>query len=103
MVIVLIRRCVKDDKEAEFLDSYNSEHPTHPGFIGEYLTKVSSENLPESMRNLPIACDGCVTYINVAMWQNAASFIEHFKPERTHDPRFECEDRLRIVLEVVRS
>ena len=102
MVIILIRRCVKPDKEAEFLASYNRDKPTHRGFIDETLTKLNdSKSLPESMRSLDVGCKDCVTYLNVARWQSAQDFHDHFKPQTMHDPDIECSDRLRAVFEVV--
>ena len=38
MVIVLIRRSVKREKEAEFLATYDREKPNHPYFLEETLT-----------------------------------------------------------------
>jgi heme-degrading monooxygenase HmoA len=102
MMIILIRRCVKRDKEQEFLASYNREKPNHPGFIDETLTKLSdSTDLPRSMRSLKIGCEGCVTYLNIARWRSAEEFRDHFKPQTTHDPQTECSDRLRAVFEIV--
>jgi hypothetical protein len=104
MVIVLVRRCVKRDKETEFLESYRQQKPTdNADFLDEELTKVvTSETLPEPMRSLPLACDGdCVTYVNVARWKTAEAFRNHFDPRTYHDPAIECSDRLRVVLELV--
>jgi hypothetical protein len=100
--IILIRRCVRREKEKEFLASYVSEKPSNPDFVDEWLTRVdSSEALPESMRSFAVACDAdCVTYINVAMWRTAAAFRAHFNPKTMHDPKFECSDRHRAVLEI---
>jgi len=91
---------VKKGKEPEFLASYNRDKPTHPDFISETLTKVSERtDLPPQMADFPIRCQDCTTYINVARWKSADAFIEHMNPKRTHNPDFECEDRVRIVLE----
>lgn len=99
MVIVLIRRSVRPEKEAAFLAAYNREKPNHPDFLSETLTKVSSSSeLPESMRSLPIGGQG-ITYVNVAFWKSAKSFEDHFTPKTMHDPEIECGDRVRIVLE----
>jgi hypothetical protein len=104
MVIVLIRRCVRRDREENFLASYKKEKPEHPDFIDETLTKVNeSDELPQPMRTLPISGENCVTYLNVARWQSAASFYQCFKPSTTHDPEIECFDRLRVVLEVAQT
>lgn len=100
MVIVLIRRSVRPEREAEFLAAYAREKPDHPDFVSETLTKVgNSSELPDSMRSLPIGGEG-VTYVNVAMWKSAKSFEEQFNPQTTHDPEIECGDRARVVLEV---
>ena len=102
MVIVLIRRSVRPDKEAEFLATYKREKPQHPDFIEERLTKVSSAaDLPASMKSLPIGNPAGITYVNVAFWKSAQSFEQHFNPKTTHDPTIECSDRVRVVLEEV--
>jgi hypothetical protein len=93
---------VRREKEPEFLASYNREKPTHPGFIEETLTKLnSSDELPESMRSLPIGCGDCITYLNIARWRSAEEFRQHFNPQTMHSPEIECSDRLRAVFEVV--
>ncbi len=69
MVIVLICRCVKPDREAEFLASYRAQKPPPAtvGFIDETLTKIANPaTLPEPMRSLPIECENCLTYLNIA-------------------------------------
>jgi hypothetical protein len=102
VVVILTRRCIKPNKEAEFLADYRSHTPDHPGFISQTLTKLqNSAELPEPMRSLPFGCGNCVVYLNIARWQSAADFQEHFKPGAMHDPRFECSDRLRAVVEIV--
>ena len=103
MVIVLIRRCVRADRENEFLQTYHRQKPSHPDFIEETLTRVlPGDHLPEPMRSLSLGCPGgCVTYVNVARWKSAESFEAYFKPQTTHDASFECADRLRAVLDVV--
>jgi hypothetical protein len=101
MVIVLIRRCVRPDKEKEFLDRYSKEKPQSSDFLGETLTKVEdSASLPESMRSLPIMGTNCITYLNIASWKSAEAFQQHFDPATMHDPAIEISDRLRVVLEV---
>lgn len=104
MVIVLIRRCVKPDKEGEFLSTYKKDKPEHPGFIREYLTKLdSSQLLPEPMRSLLFGCKDCVTYLNIAHWKSADAFHEHFDPKTMHDSTYECSDRLRAVCEIIQE
>lgn len=104
MIIVLIRRCVRRDKEQEFLASYRAQKPTeNPDFLGEDLTRLDqAEDLPESMRSFSVGCGtDCVTYINVTRWRTAEAFRKHFKPETAHDPAFETADRVRAVLNVI--
>lgn len=103
MVFVLIRRCVKADKEHEFLASYGKGRPKHGDFIDETLTRMNaSADLPESMRlGAWRRRSSYVTYLNVARWRSAKSFEERFKPRTMHDPKFECSDRLRGVLDEV--
>ena len=102
MVIILVRRCVKLDKEAKFLACFNREKPrSNPAFIDETLTKVNdSEDLPEAMRSLHISGMACVTYLNVAYWKSAEAFYDHFKPSADDfDPEIEVCKRERIVLD----
>jgi hypothetical protein len=94
-VIILIRRCVRREKNRNFLQAIERDKPTHPDPISETLTKVSERE------DLPIRCKDCTTYVNVAHWKTADAFIEHMKPKRTHEATFECEDRVRIVLEEI--
>lgn len=102
MIIVLVKRSVRADKIEEFFASYNHDKPTHPDFIGEKLTKLnSSEELPEAMRSFHVETPGAVTFINVAQWKSAKSFIENFKPQTMHDPDIEAADRVRLVLDVI--
>src|SRR6266446_4061347 len=53
MVIILIRRFVKPDKETEFLENYRAQQPlNNPAFIGETLTRlVDSSSLPGGLRS----------------------------------------------------
>ena len=103
MHIILIRRCVKENSEREFLKNYKEQKPTaNPDFLKETLTKVRNSNdLPMSMRNMPINCENCVTYINIAWWKSAEAFIKQFNPQIDYDPKIECEPKVRIVLDEV--
>ncbi len=102
MIIVLIRRSVRPDKEQEFLNSYVRDKPTHPDFIEETLTKLASPaNLPEGLRSFETAGPDCITYLNIAKWKSAKSFADHFDPKTIHDPTIETADRVRAVFDVV--
>jgi hypothetical protein len=102
MVIILVRRCVRVDREAEFLATFDREKPTsNPAFIDETLTKVNdSAVLPEAMRSLNISGKDCITYLNVAYWKSADSFYDHFHPSADFfDQEIEVCSRERIVLD----
>ena len=104
MAIILIRRCVRVDREAEFLARYNREKPTHPDFIDETLTKVdTSAGLPPALRSLALTCQAGITYINVARWKSVDGFIQTFGGHfnSPHDPDIECAPRERVVLNSV--
>jgi hypothetical protein len=92
MVVILIRRCVKPDKEAEFLESYKNTAPKHADFMGETLTKLRLEGLSESMKGLghELGCSGCITYLNVARLKFADSFEDALSPFIEHDVQVEC-------------
>jgi hypothetical protein len=104
MAIILILRCVRRDREAEFLKVYNQERPDHADFISESLTKIdNSTSLPEPMRSLELTNIDCIPYLNVAFWKSALSFYEHFKDKINvkFNPDIEVCDRLRLVLDEV--
>ena len=74
MAIIPILRCVRCDREQEFLDAYHCERPKHDDFISETLTKIdASTALPEPMRSLKLTDQGCVPYLNVAYRKSALS------------------------------
>src|SRR5712691_341644 len=64
MVIILIRRFVKPDKETEFLENYRAQQPlNNPAFIGETLTRlVDSSSLPGGLRSFALGEPSSVTY-----------------------------------------
>jgi hypothetical protein len=102
MAIILILRCARRDREAEFLKTYSRERPDHEDFISETLTKIDdSTALPEPMRSLKLTDQDCIPYLNIAFWKSAQSFYEHFNPKTSHDAEIEVCDRLRLVLNEV--
>jgi hypothetical protein len=102
MVLIVIRRCVRADREDEFLKAYDRQKPGGEGFISETLTKLSNApELPEPMRSFALDEPGCITYVNIAKWESAEAFRKYFDPQTSHDPELEVSDRLRAVLEIV--
>lgn len=102
-VIVLIRRVAKKDAVDAFLADYRKDRPKgRPGFITEYLTRVEGVDMP-GLRELGLlhpSSDG-VAFLNVAFWEDEASFIAAFGPKPgTYDQEFECEPRRRAILRI---
>lgn len=103
MVIILIRRCVRPDKVAEFLASYEADSPKgRKGFQRESLTRVNTASeLPEALRNYGVAEPDCVTFLNVAEWDSWEDFEEAFHPSVDFfDKSIETAPRARAVLNV---
>jgi len=107
VVIVLIRRFIRADREEEFLARYRSHRPTNnPAFKGEHLTKVSDDaGLPPRLRSFRLEEPSCVTYLYVSRWDSWQAFEKHFLEayQSDFDPEIERRPRERIVLDVVRS
>lgn len=103
MVIVLIRRFVRTDREKEFRDTYLAQQPTqNPAFMGETLTRVSDDAaVPAGLRSLFLGEPGCVTYLNVAKWASWQAFADAFDAGVAFDPEIETAPRQRTVLDVV--
>jgi hypothetical protein len=80
MIIILVRRFVRTDREKRFLASYRDQAPIEdPAFFGETLTKLNdSIDLPAEMKSLPLGTAGCVTYLNIAKWESWEAFEKHF-------------------------
>lgn len=103
MVIVLIRRFVRSDREKEFLNRYRSQRPRqNPDFVGETLTRMSDDSdIPKSLKSLPLGGPGCVTYLNVATWASWKAFAGAFDLSDVFDPEIETAPRQRTVLDVI--
>jgi hypothetical protein len=80
MVIILVRRFVRPDRERRFLASYRDQAPIDdPAFLGETLTRLNdAAELPADMKSLPLGTARCVTYLNIAKWRSWESFEKHF-------------------------
>ena len=104
MIIVLIRRFVKPDKEQAFLASYKAQKPIdNPAFKGETLTRISDNpNLPSGLRSLALNGPACVTYLNIATWESWEAFADQFDVNSPgFDPEIETTARQRTVLDIV--
>jgi len=107
MVIILIRRFVKPNRETEFLAAYSAQKPvSNIAFKGETLTKINSEeDLPPGLSSLHLNAPECITYLNVAQWASWDAFAEQFDvtSSTVFDPTFETQPRQRVTLNVVAS
>ena len=104
MVIVLIRRFIRPDKEKEFLTAYHTRQPIEvPAFKGETLTRVSSApETPAGLRGLALSGLACVTFLNISRWESWEAFAHQFDVTGTgFDPDIETTARQRVVLEVM--
>ncbi len=104
MVIILIRRFVRPDREAEFLAKYHDQKPLdNPAFKGETLTKVV-QDVPEGLRSFTLCKSKCITYLNVAKWETWEAFASQFEDQiagGSFDPEIETAPRERGVLQAV--
>lgn len=105
MVIVLIRRFIRADREADFLTKYQAQKPIdNPAFKGETLTKIcEASGVPAGLRGIALNGPGCVTYINIAKWDSWEAFASHFPLADTFDSEIETASRQRAVLDVIES
>lgn len=105
MFVVLIRRFVRLDREAEFLASYNAQVSHHPDFIKETLTKMfHDDDIPVTYLNLMQPVEGCINYLNIAYWKDWHSFVgQCVIKEGQYDAEIETQPRERIILEVAAS
>jgi len=103
MVIVLIRRFVRLDREEKFLEVYRAQKPTsNPAFKGETLTRVNeTPTLPPELRGFGISGPACATYLNIAKWDSWEAFAEEFKNAGDFDKNIETAPRQRLVLNVI--
>jgi hypothetical protein len=104
MVIIMIRRFVKLEKEAEFLKAYKAQAPIgNPAFKGETLTRISdAEGIPAGLRGFALNGPACATYLNIAQWDSWEAFIEQFDPNsNVMDSDIETAPRQRAVLNVI--
>jgi hypothetical protein len=109
MIVVLIRRFVRIDKETEFLARFQKEKPLdNSSFKGEILLRAKiDQSLPKRLRSWDVNEPNCVTYINIAKWASWEAFAEHFHvdpgqdPSSNYDPDIETAARDTAVLTVL--
>jgi hypothetical protein len=102
MVIIIIRRFVRADREEKFLETYRAQKPTtNPAFKGETLTKVNAD-VPLGLRGLALKGPGCVTYLNIAKWESWEAFAQQFDTSGIgFEAEIETAVRQRVVLDVI--
>ena len=88
MIVVLIRRFVRRDREKEFLARFQTEKPLNDNhFKGEILLRVNDDPaLPEALRSWKVGEPNCITYINVAKWDSWEAFAKHFRVDPAQNP-----------------
>jgi hypothetical protein len=109
MIVVLIRRFIRVDREKEFLAQFQSEKPLNDNhFKGEILLRLNDDpSLPEALRSWKVGEPNCITYINVAKWESWEAFATHFTvngaqdPSSNYDPEIETAARQASVLAAV--
>jgi hypothetical protein len=104
MVIILVRRFVRPDREERFLASYRDQAPIDDAaFLGETLTRLNdSGELSADMKSFPLATPGCVTYVNIAKWRSWRAFENHFSAvPYTFDAEIETAPAQQAVMEIV--
>jgi hypothetical protein len=104
MIVILIRRFVRADREPVFLERFKAQTPIqNPAFIKETLTRLSDDpNLPPRLRSLALNGPSCITYLNIAEWSSREAFEQEFltKPS-DFDEDIETAPRQRMVLDIV--
>jgi hypothetical protein len=109
MIVVLIRRFVRTDRERDFLARFQSEKPTNnEHFLGEILVRVNHDaSLPRALRFWKVGEPNCITYVNIAKWESWEAFAKHFKidpardPASNYDPEIETAARQTSILSVL--
>lgn len=107
MVVILVRRFARPDREAEFLRVFQRQIPIeNPDFLGETLTRVSDgSELPPDVPRLMNPEPGAVNYVNVARWRSWEAFARQFAVQLAapggFDPAIETQRAEIVVLSEV--
>ena len=80
MVVILIRRFARLDREAEFLRLFAAQRPKdNPDFQGETLTRLANGDvLPPGVPALFERTADAIDYLNIARWRSVAAFERQF-------------------------
>lgn len=105
MYMIVIRRFVRPDREAEFLSKYEAEKSKHPDFRGETLSKiVDAESVPACLKGLLEIEADCINFLNIARWESWESFNGQCEMSGGYyDKELETRPRERLILEVIRE
>lgn len=97
MVIILIRRFARIDREEEFLALFRDQRPReNAAFLGETLTRIGDgRKMPAHVPPILDLEPGCVNFLNVARWTSWEAFAAEFAPQLAnplgHDPEIETQ------------
>jgi hypothetical protein len=80
VVVILIRRYARPDREAEFLHVFAAQAPAgNTDFLGETLTRITEcAELPTDVPRLLAPEPSAANYLNVARWRSWDAFARHF-------------------------
>jgi heme-degrading monooxygenase HmoA len=103
--IVLIRRVIRKEREADFIAWHKAQPPLErDGFGGKTLTRLDdASQLPPGLNSFHIGANpGCATYIMVERWASLEAFRAYVPNAGTSDQdEFEAAPRQRVILSVV--
>lgn len=106
MIVLLIRRYARPDREAEFLRLFAAQRPVgNPDFLGETLTRIGDgATLPSAVPALLTPVADAVNYLNIARWRSLAAFERQFAAQLAapggYDPEIELRRGEIAVLEI---
>ena len=106
MIVILIRRFARPDREEEFLRVFAAQRPAgNPDFLGETLTRITDgAALPPAVPRLLRPSPDAIDYLNVARWRSWESFATQFAAQLSapagFDPQIETRRGEIAVLEV---
>lgn len=105
MVIIIIRRFARIDREDAFLARFQDQAPRdNPDFLDEVLTRIDADApIPRHIARAFVPVPGCVNFVNVARWRSWDGFARQFAPQladtRGFDPAIEAAPAQIVVLD----